>query len=183
MGVEHSFRGIHPPRKHHGKLLWILIRPVRPNSLHDHIINNLITIRSQMQSCIQPLAHQTTWSKNRSRAGGRKENKPSTNNRWRLSLFGKSLDPGSGWPSFHPTAVMKAIQISATGTCSAEPTSRVACAYSLTRLAVLLGWGKAFSASKASSWYSLTGGGAMRMILGFWAFVAGCWMMVCRFFL
>lgn len=66
-------------------------------------------------------------------------NKPSVNNSCNLSSFGKSLDPGNGWPSFHPVGTMNAVQRSATGTPNDVASSRVASAYSLVWLAVLLG--------------------------------------------
>ena len=68
-----------------------------------------------------------------------------------MSLLGTSRAPIRGSPSFQPVGFMKADHKSTTGILSDAPTSHAATAYDLVKLAVLLGNGVSFAASKASS--------------------------------
>lgn len=68
-----------------------------------------------------------------------------------VSLLGTSRAPIRGSPSFQPVGFIKAGHKSTTGILSDAPTSHAATAYDLVKLAVLLGNGVSFAASKASS--------------------------------
>lgn len=42
------FGSVDPSRKHEGKFLWILTRPILANSPHNHIKHDLVSFRRKM---------------------------------------------------------------------------------------------------------------------------------------
>ena len=97
------------------------------------------------------------------------------------SFLATFLEPTKGSPSFHPAFAIMIDQISRTATPSCVPTSRHASAYFFVCSAVLRGSANPITRSLSSSWYSLIGGGVIRISRGFCAVTLGCCTMAFRY--